>query len=482
MRVCSDDHTCNAYSTTKPHTLSLQWPTTTGFSTNYLLYLRVQHRQLYRTPIGCSPLYMANQDVGMSSSSAPSSSHRLPTVSASQALQTLQAKGSCAVSTGIPQLDEALAPEALPGRVVSGGYPRGKVTEIFGPPGVGKTAFGRIQAAANALREGHRAIWVDAACSPLAPQRVNQVLSALTQPQPLTTVANAHAPSHVPQPSLDEFRNRFYHYTAPALAHLLALFVHKPASFPPPNTSLIVIDSLSTLFDNAYPRNADDRASKNKSEQARWAAGRRFAIINELISALTKVAALHDIALLITCQTITRIRVGSRALLVPAISGAEWDNGISTRMVLFRDWVTGQGESRLTDAAQPALLRSARFAGILKANGSTLANEGGVGEVVSFAIGSTGLCGMDITAVDIAAPDIALEANPLKRRFAEIDEHGNSTTSDELYGWVEDDDVAAEGLLFEEEPLSDIMDGAESGPRSAAKSETEYGAGSQGER
>lgn len=67
---------------------------------------------------------------------------RLPTVSASQALQTLQAKGSRAVSTGIPQLDEALAPRALPGRIVSGGYPRGKVTEIFGPPGVGKTAFG----------------------------------------------------------------------------------------------------------------------------------------------------------------------------------------------------------------------------------------------------------------------------------------------------------------------------------------------------
>jgi KaiC/GvpD/RAD55 family RecA-like ATPase len=46
------------------------------------------------------------------------------------------------VSTGIAQLDTLLAPPSLPGRPVSGGYMRGKVTEIFGPPGVGKTSFG----------------------------------------------------------------------------------------------------------------------------------------------------------------------------------------------------------------------------------------------------------------------------------------------------------------------------------------------------
>lgn len=227
----------------------------------------------------------------------------------------------------------------------------------------------------------------DAACSPLAPQRVNQVLSALVHTESLTDVANAEASPHVPEPSLDELRSRFHYFTAPALAHLLALFVHKPSTFPPPNTSLIVIDSLSTLFDNAYPRNADDRASRNKTEQARWAGGRRFAIMNELISALNKVAALHDIALLVTCQTITRIRFGTRAVLVPAISGTEWDHGISTRMVLFRDWGAGQGKPRPVDAVPS---QDARFAGILKANGSTLANEGMIGEVVPFTIGSVG--------------------------------------------------------------------------------------------
>jgi hypothetical protein len=212
----------------------------------------------------------------------------------------------------------------------------------------------------------------------LVPQRLNEVL--LSVPAPPTNVVS---PLEVPQLSPDEVQSHFHHYTAPTLAHLLALFVHSPASFPPPHTGLVVIDSLSTLLDNAYPRNADDRASRNKNEQTRWAAGRRFAVINELISTLTRVAALHDIALLVLCQTITRIRAGSRALLVPAISGAEWDNGISTRMVLFRDWVPGQGKSTSADTAR---LQRARFAGVLKANGVILANEGGVSNVVPFTV------------------------------------------------------------------------------------------------
>jgi hypothetical protein len=161
--------------------------------------------------------------------------------------------------------------------------------------------------------------------------------------------------------------------------------MHPPPSFPPPNTSLIVIDSLSTLLDNAYPRNVDDRASRSKSDQTRWAAGRKFAVINELISTLTRIAAMHNIALLLACQTITQIRGGSRALLVPAISGAEWENGISTRLVLFRDWVPGQGKWNDADADR---LCKARFIGVVKVNGVTRADEGGVGNVVPFAIES----------------------------------------------------------------------------------------------
>ena len=211
----------------------------------------------------------------------------------------------------------------------------------------------------------------DAACAPLVKHRFDSVLSAL------------HDEPDVP--SLEELRRQFQYFAVPTLAHFLALFVHPPASFPAQNTSLIVVDSLSTLIDNAYPRHADDRLAKNKTEQSRWAAGRRLPVINELISTLARFAALHDIALLIACQTITRIRGASRALLVPAISGVEWENGVSTRLVLFRDWVR---QGKANDPVDADRLRKARFVGLVKANGVGLAEEGGVGNVVPFTIES----------------------------------------------------------------------------------------------
>jgi hypothetical protein len=217
----------------------------------------------------------------------------------------------------------------------------------------------------------------DAACAPLVPHRLLQVFSAPQDGLLRDDQAYATSPQEV---NLDEVSSHFHHVAAPTLAHVLALFVHASASFPPPNTSLVVIDSLSTLIDNAYPRNVE---GKNKNEHTRWAAGRRFTVINELISTFSKFAALHDAALLVTCQTITRIRGTSRALLVPAISGVEWENGVSTRLVLFRDWIR---QARPKDTADPNRLLKARFAGLVKVNGTALADEGGVGSVVSFTI------------------------------------------------------------------------------------------------
>lgn len=210
--------------------------------------------------------------------------------------------------------------------------------------------------------------------------RVDDILTPPPNGSQPQSGEDSNSPSGV---TLDEMRSHFHYMAAPTLAHVLALFVHPPAAFPPPNTSLIVIDSLATLVDNAYPRNVDDRVPKNRTEQGRWAAGRRFAIINELGSTFTKFAAMHDIALLVTSQTITRIRGPSRALLVPAISGLEWENGVSTRLVLFRDWVRHGRPSNKSDADR---LQRTRFVGLVKVNGVALAEEGGVGNVVPYTI------------------------------------------------------------------------------------------------
>lgn len=314
-------------------------------------------------------------------------------------------------------------------------------------PSPGAEAWDSMQTTANALQAGDHVVWVDATV-PLVPRRLDEFLSV---PRPVRNpAADLTSP---PSFSVDEVRSHFHHYTTPTLAHLLAMFIHPQPSFPPLNTSLIVIDSLSTLFDNSYPRNPEDRGPKNKNDAARWTAGRKFAVMNDLLSKLGKTAALHNIAILVTCQTITRIRTGSRALLLPAMTGIEWENGFSTRLVLFRDWLPAQGKGTCGDVDR---LRHARFVGVVKANGVTLADEGGVGTVIPFTIETSGLCDLHVTAVDMAAKPLQSPARPPKRRYAEIaDSEDEGADSDELYGWAEDDEVEAEGLLINRPSLPD---------------------------
>lgn len=69
---------------------------------------------------------------------------RMPTVSAAQALQDLKTSPTRCISTGLSLLDCALQnrePAFTDAETLYGGVSRGKVTEVYGPPGVGKTAL-----------------------------------------------------------------------------------------------------------------------------------------------------------------------------------------------------------------------------------------------------------------------------------------------------------------------------------------------------
>jgi RecA/RadA recombinase len=65
---------------------------------------------------------------------------RLPTVSASYALRQLRNAGTRTIATNLPTLDRILVGQAL-ATYGHGGLVRGQLTEVFGPPGSGKTAF-----------------------------------------------------------------------------------------------------------------------------------------------------------------------------------------------------------------------------------------------------------------------------------------------------------------------------------------------------
>lgn len=71
---------------------------------------------------------------------------------ASRSLTVAAPKGAAALPTGFAQLDRALE---------IGGLPRGRITEIFGPPSCGKTALA-LQIVAHVQRSGGAAAWIDA--------------------------------------------------------------------------------------------------------------------------------------------------------------------------------------------------------------------------------------------------------------------------------------------------------------------------------
>ncbi|KAK8218954.1 P-loop containing nucleoside triphosphate hydrolase protein [Phyllosticta capitalensis] len=395
----------------------------------------------------------------MSTSRPSSQSHRLPTVPASQALQALRSKAPRLLSTGLSQLDALLTARSLGpqqnGPAQTGGLPRGQVTEIYGPPGAGKTAFG-LQVSKSALASGGSVVWIGkldtaTAIATAFSAPLTSIVDAATQlPKPRVEeilCAPVAAPKNGLSSSADSERappadlaDRFHHLFAPTLAHLLALFVRPAPSFPPDDTALVVIDSVSTLFDYAYPRTGS--GTGNKNDDAKWAAGRRYAVMNSLVSSLGKTAALKDIPVLLTNQTVTKVRPGAGALLMPAMAGTEWDSGVATRLVLFRDWPP---ELRKMTNLDENRRNQVRFLGVVKMNGTTLGEADSLGAVLPFTIEKSGLLDMDLKSAEVSMQSFTSPARPAKRTYTEVADSEDDLSSDELYGWG--DDIAAEGLI-----------------------------------
>ena len=201
--------------------------------------------------------------------------------------------------------------------------------------------------------------------------------------------------------------DRFHHLTAPTLAHLLALFLHPPRStlssssslssstFLPPRTALLVIDSISTVFDNLYrqdrgrgrqqqpqaPQHSYASSLSNRSVHSPNVMSKstsshsqpRHLVLSDLITRLSSLAAIHNIAVIYTSQTATRLvryrsinahaavdvaatsspstsslSLATVPTLCPVLGGgnnnnsnADWHASVAVRIVLFRDWIDG---------------------------------------------------------------------------------------------------------------------------------------------
>ncbi|KAI0386058.1 P-loop containing nucleoside triphosphate hydrolase protein [Hypomontagnella monticulosa] len=350
------------------------------------------------------------------------STHRLPTVSAAQALEDLGSDPRRFVSTNLEILDQSLndvtgeSNNSLPR---PGGLQKGQVIEVWGPPGSGKTSFG-IQLAANTLRQSERVIWVDG-FHPVPPARLHDMITSATT-----------------SPVADHTDN-FLHFRAPTLAHLIGLLCKPTANAIPSNTSLIVIDTLSSLVNYAFPKNFEVRQVQKGSGPGPSA--RRLQVLQFLISTLQKLAATRNLCIVILSQCATRMQFERGATLIPAINAGTWEQGIATRLVLFKDW-----------AMESDTIRDVHFIGIQKLNGKT--SPGSISQVFAFNIQKDGL-----VSVDLAGDQASLPASPsphLKRKLNQTDfEVADSEGED--YGWEDEDESEMPNMPPQWQGSEDIL-------------------------
>ncbi|GLA89768.1 hypothetical protein AtubIFM56815_004258 [Aspergillus tubingensis] len=270
--------------------------------------------------------------------------HRVISFPASQSLHASTAfpdaaSGRKAIPTELVALDEAISAPVISSSTTNErirefsegkgeqlkGLPVGHVTEVFGPPGAGKTMLG-LNAAAGALGRGEGVVWIDTA-SPLPRPRLRKLLE-------LQSPASPSSPR-----SLTE---NLTYIRAPTLPHLLSLFHPPPTSFPPPNTTLLVIDSVSAPFTPYFPNPSDiNQPQQAQRDVQKWLTTRKWNVISDLAAQLVKFASRADLAILVINQTHTRIRGQVRATLSPILSGRGWESCVRARIGVYGDFGYG---------------------------------------------------------------------------------------------------------------------------------------------
>ncbi len=69
-------------------------------------------------------------------------------------------------------------------------------------------------------------------------------------------------------------------------------------------------------------------------------------MLQYIVGSLQKLAATRDLAVVVLTQCATKMQAERGATLIPAINASAWEQGVSTRLVLFRDWLCEGPEAR----------------------------------------------------------------------------------------------------------------------------------------
>lgn len=138
-----------------------------------------------------------------------------------------------------------------------------------------------------------------------------------------------------------------------------------------------------------------------------------------MAAALERLAETRNVAIVVLTQCASRVQTERGAALAPAINGVAWDRGITTRLVLFRDWAWKDN--------RPV---GGRFAGVQKLNGHE--SDTGIDSMVAFDITKVGLVEEHYTAVPP-------RSSIYKRKLGDTELVPRSGDDDD-YGWDHEDE------------------------------------------
>ncbi|CRK11736.1 hypothetical protein BN1723_009488 [Verticillium longisporum] len=151
--------------------------------------------------------------------------------------------------------------------------------------------------------------------------------------------------------------------------------------------------------------------------------------LQHVVSALQKLAATRNCAAVVLTQCATKMQAESGATLVPAINANVWEQGVSTRLVVFKDWAWKDGSPS-----------TVCLAGVQKLEGR--AGSEAVSSAAAFRIEAAGLIALEY---DASQPSVVLTSTPRRKR--KLDDAGlevpDSDEGEGDYGWEVDDDAAA---------------------------------------
>ncbi|KAK6337720.1 hypothetical protein TWF696_001201 [Orbilia brochopaga] len=271
--------------------------------------------------------------------------HRLPTRSAAAALATQLGHDQGSFATGSEALDNAWGGHGLE---------KGKLLEICGPPGSGKTAIA-LQLVSDAVAKGEKVCWIDT-LSQCPVQRIEKLLS---------------------EQSVEDSASAITRYQVTSLAHFFALIAHlMDEDDASAAASLVVVENISLLFTKEFPpssdaANATQAVSSNgvNREQIEKPADKRGRLIADIASRLQRLSASRMVAIVVLNQLATKAVTGGGPLeLVPSINSANnaWSHAFHHRILLLR--------KQVLRTELPAAHRHLRFVFVLKSSGTDIQN------------------------------------------------------------------------------------------------------------